>query len=244
MAEIHLEEDGSLRLVTAVRDVGVGAYTMHKQVAAEVLGVDAEIVRIHPSGTDGPYDDGVRGAKGTHIEGQAVRQATHALIEGLRKGAAAKWQVPVERVLWERGRARLKGSVKSLSLRDLARASSNHLPRGFGHYKADKPDIYSFQSMVAEVEVDKETGEVKVKNLYIAYDQTKVNNPVIHQGQIEGATIQGVGFSLMEHFIVEDGRVLTVNLGDYKIPTIRDLPPLTTCSSKQKKASAPTELNP
>ena len=62
-----------------------------------------------------------------------------------------------------------------------------------------------------------------------------VINPIIHQGQIDGAVIQGVRHSLMEYLVVEDGRVMTLSLGDYKIPTVRDVPPLTTSLVKAEE---------
>ncbi len=238
-AELFLEADGSLRLATSVRDVGVGAYTMHRQVAAEVLGVEPELVGIDPMGTEGPYDDGVRGAKGTHIEGQAVHRAATSMIEVLRRKAAEYWKVSEEEVRWEKGCARLKGGKKVLTLPELARMSNGQSLRAFGHYEAETPEIYSFQSLAAEVEVDTETGKVKVRHLYFAYDQTKVINPIIHQGQIDGAVIQGLGFPLMEHLVVEDGRVSTLSLGDYKIPTISDIPRLTTSLVKAKEGFGP-----
>jgi len=229
-AQLFLESNGSLRLVTAVRDVGVGAYTMHRQVVAEVLGVDPELVRIEVGGTDtGPYDEGVRGQRGTHVEGQAVWRAANSLMEILRDQAASRWNVETEQVRWERGQAFLTGSKRlNLSLRDLAHLSANSPPVGFGHFKAREPHNYAFQAMVAEVEVDRETGQVEVRGLNLAHDVTKIINPIIYQGQIEGAVMQGVGFTLSEHLVVEDGRVTTLSFGDYKIPTIRDLPTLTT----------------
>lgn len=238
-AELFLEADGSLRLATSVRDVGVGAYTMHRQVAAEVLGVEPEIVGIDPMGTEGPYDDGVRGAKGTHLEGQAVHRAATSLVAILRGKAAQFWKVAEDEVLWGKGRARLKGGKKILSLPELARMSDGQSLRGVGHYEAETPAIYSFQALAADVEVDAETGHVTVRRLYFVYDQTKVINPIIHQGQIDGAVIQGLGFPLMEHLAVEDGRVTALSLGDYKIPTISDIPPLMTSLVKSKEGFGP-----
>lgn len=227
-AELFLESDGSLRLATAVRDVGVGAYTMHRMVTAETLGVEAETVRIDIAGTDtGAYDEGVRGQRGTYVEGQAVLRAAQSLIKVLRQEASAFWKVPVEQIHWEKGRAVLQGTKKVLHLHDLARHSNGPL-KGYGHCKGSRPDTYAFQALVAEVEVERETGQVKVRQLYFAVDATKIINPVIYQGQIDGAVTQGLGFSLIEKLAVEDGRVTTLSLGDYKIPNIQDVPPLTT----------------
>jgi CO/xanthine dehydrogenase Mo-binding subunit len=88
--------------------------------------------------------------------------------------------------------------------------------------------ITSFCAQVAEVEVDEETGEVKVLNLVTSHDVGRILNPVGHQGQINGGIIAGLGYALMEELRVEDGRVTSLSLGDYKLPSIADLPPLQT----------------
>lgn len=238
-AELFLEPDGSLRLATAVRDVGVGAHTMHRMVTAEALGVGPESVRIDIAGTDtGAYDEGVRGQRGTYVEGQAVLRTAQSLIELLRQEAAAFWKVPVEQIRWEKGRARLGGTKKVLQLLDLARLSNGPL-KGYGHCKGARPDTYAFQALVAEVEVERETGQVRVQQLYFVVDATKVINPIIYQGQIDGAVTQGLGFSLIEKLAVEDGRVMTLSLGDYKIPTICDVPPLITSRVQAQEGPGP-----
>jgi CO/xanthine dehydrogenase Mo-binding subunit len=227
-AEISVEADGSLRLATSVRDVGVGAYTMHRQVAAEVLGVAPELVRIDVTGTDGPYDEGVRAQRGTHVEGLAVFNAASSLIDSLRREAARLWNVKPDRVQWRRGRARLKGSKKSFDLKSIARHAAEGSLRARGHSKPARPETYTYQSVVADVAVDKVTGAVKVEKLYYAIDATKIINPLIYYGHIHGGVIQGIGFSLTEHLVTEDGRVTGLSLGDYKLPTIRDIPRLST----------------
>jgi CO/xanthine dehydrogenase Mo-binding subunit len=241
-AEIYLERDGSVRLVTSVRDQGVGAYTMHRQVAAETLGIEPDRVRVEIKGTaDGPYDEGVRGARGAHVEGQAVLRAAEDFILALRKQAAACWRVEPDRVGWRAGKARLlKGrNSTSLGLDELARMIEAPL-KGYGHYKAEKkPSVYSFQAVAADVEVDAETGAARVAQLYFTYDVTKIINPVIHQGQIDGAILQGVGFSLMEEMAVDEGRVVTLSLGDYKIPNIKDAPPLATSLVQAEEGPGP-----
>jgi len=81
---------------------------------------------------------------------------------------------------------------------------------------------------VAEVAVDPETGAVQLLRLTTAHDVGQVLNPVDHQGQIEGAVMQGIGYALSEELAVEEGKVTSVSLGDYKIPTMQDIPVLHT----------------
>ena len=81
---------------------------------------------------------------------------------------------------------------------------------------------------MAEVAVDPTTGQVTVRRFTTAHDVGTIINPLGHQGQIEGGLIQGLGFALMEELLTDEGRISTLSLGDFKLPTIRDIPPLTT----------------
>jgi CO/xanthine dehydrogenase Mo-binding subunit len=227
--ELYLERDGSLRLVSGVGDQGVGAYTMHRQVAAETLGVDPDLIRIEVRDTSSaPYDQGIKGARGTHVEGTAVARASDSLAQGLRALAASVWRTDVANTEWANGRVHLKSAKKkSLGLKELAGLTEGPV-KGVGRYAGHKPDVYSFQAIVADVEVDKETGAVSVSRLYFVFDVGTVINPLIHQGQIEGGIVQGLGYALTEEMVTEEGRVMTLSLGDYKIPTVRDIPPLVT----------------
>jgi CO/xanthine dehydrogenase Mo-binding subunit len=238
-AEIFVEADGTLRLATAVRDVGVGAYTMHRQVAAEVLGVAPELVTIDVTSTDGPYDQGVRAQRGTHVEGMAVFRAASSLTEVLCRQAASHWNVKLEEVQWREGRARLKGTKKSFDLKSLAKLAGAGTLHSQGHAKPDRPHTYNYQSVVAHVAVDKATGQVHVERLYYVIDATKIINPLIFHGHIHGGVVQGLGFSLTEHLSTEDGRVTALSLGDYKLPTIRDIPELSTAIVKTNQGPGP-----
>jgi CO/xanthine dehydrogenase Mo-binding subunit len=167
--------------------------------------------------------------------------AEEDFIACLKAQAAAYWRVAAGQVEWQAGKAWLVNGrkAKNLGLDDLARMIEAPL-KGYGHYKAEKkPSVYSFQAIAADVEVDLETGAVRVAKLYFTYDVTKVINPVIHQRQIDGAIVQGVGYSLMEEMAVDEGRVLTLSLGDYKIPNIKDVPPLLTSLVRAKEGPGP-----
>jgi CO/xanthine dehydrogenase Mo-binding subunit len=81
---------------------------------------------------------------------------------------------------------------------------------------------------VAEVEVDSETGQVVLKNFTTAHSTGTVINPLTHQGQIDGGVVTAVGYALMEQLVIDQGKVITTNFGENKIPSMRDIPPLTT----------------
>lgn len=84
----------------------------------------------------------------------------------------------------------------------------------------------AFTAQVAEVSVDRETGQVKLLRFTTAHDVGRVLNPVGHQGQIDGGVMQGIGYALMEELTSEDGRVTSLSFGDYKIPSMQDIPEL------------------
>jgi xanthine dehydrogenase molybdenum-binding subunit len=88
--------------------------------------------------------------------------------------------------------------------------------------------VPAFVVQIAEVHVDVETGQLQVKRIVTAHDVGTVINPVAHQGQIEGGLVQGLGYATLEELLTENGKVLTANLGDYRIPCTRDLPALQT----------------
>ena len=99
---------------------------------------------------------------------------------------------------------------------------------------------------MAEVEVDSETGQVTLQRLVTAQDVGTIINELGHQGQINGAIVQGIGYAMMEELIVEDGRVTTPNFADYKIPTVRDIPELVTVNvpdNGDRAGSVPREVD-
>ena len=238
--ELRLERNGALRLLSGVGDQGVGAYVMHRQVVAETFGVDPEEVLIEVRDTSSaPYDQGIKGARGMHIEGQAILESSRALQERLCALAAGYWKTGSEGVSWSDGGVILEGSPDMrLSLQELAKLSEEPIT-GYGRFVGHKPDVYSFQAVVADVEVDRDTGAVAVDRLHFVYDVANIINPLIHQGQIDGGVVQGLGYALMEEIVLDDGKPTTVSLGDYKLPNVRDLPPLTTSLVQASEGPGP-----
>jgi nicotinate dehydrogenase medium molybdopterin subunit len=95
-------------------------------------------------------------------------------------------------------------------------------------YEPSRAPITSFAAQVAEVEVDPGTGQVKVKKLTTVHDSGKVLNHLTYQGQVDGGVVTGLGFALMEDSSLVDGRMAAANLGEFKMPTVADVPKLTT----------------
>jgi CO/xanthine dehydrogenase Mo-binding subunit len=100
-------------------------------------------------------------------------------------------------------------------------------------------DDYNFYAYMIEVAVDPETGEVRILDAVAAVDVGQIINPVSHQGQLEGAFVYGVGNAVMEELFEENGRMITPNLSEYKLPTQMDVPPLRTLLVKTDVGPGP-----
>jgi xanthine dehydrogenase molybdenum-binding subunit len=127
-----------------------------------------------------------------------------------------------------------------MSYGEIVRANGRALTAE-GHYgnMADGPEA-SLVAQVAEVRVDTETGEVRLQKVTTAHNTGTILNPLAHQGQIDGAVIMGMGYGLVENLAYDDsGKVLAANLGEYKIPNIRDIPELNTAILQSNFGSGP-----
>lgn len=225
-AEVLLGVDGNVTLNVGVLDQGAGVHVMQQQVVAEVLGIEPDRVCVEVKDTNhAPYHDGIKGQGATHVTGQAVSRATRALIESLKARAAVHWDIDPARLEWKEGKVWLTNERRRLDLKQLAALAPGEPGRGFAHYDGRvRPREHIFQAVIAEVEVDSESGQIEVRRLQSFHDVSVVINSLTHQGQIDGGMMQGLGMALCEEVGVEDGRVTTLSLGDYKIPNVRDVP--------------------
>jgi xanthine dehydrogenase molybdenum-binding subunit len=166
------------------------------------------------------------------MSGHAVLQAAEQMRARLISIAASLLGCDVGDAKLANGRfSAARGEKKSLSFAEVCRraADGNGDLRVRHTYEAKgRSPVAAFVVQIAEVEVDGDTGQLRVKRMVTAHDVGTVINPLTHQGQIEGGLIQGLGYAVMEEVMTENGRVLTTNLGDYRIPCIADLPALET----------------
>ena len=235
-AKVALGEDGNATLLMSLWDTGTGAHTVLRQVVGEELTIPVESVGIVVEDTDAvDFDSGSGGSRVTYTSGQAVLGAAADLREKLTAFASELLNCPQDQIRLEDGRVRADSSPgqqpHELTLTELAARSAD---AGGGPlvgectFTAPTSTVTSFCTQTAEVEVDRETGQVKVNKIVSVHDVGTVINPLNHQGQIEGGVIQGLGYALMEELTTDEGRISTLSLGDYKIPTIQDLPELET----------------
>ncbi|HEY2987967.1 MAG TPA: xanthine dehydrogenase family protein molybdopterin-binding subunit [Candidatus Binatia bacterium] len=230
-AEISAAPDGKITILTAVPDIGTGTHTLLQQIAAEVLTIAPAEVRAEIGDTETFESDAAPGgSKITNMSGHAVLAASREMRERLSAAAATLLGCAANDVKLEKGRfSTARG--KSLSFAEVCRsaAKSNGELRIRKSYEVTgRSPVAAFVVQIAEVEVDHETGQLKVKRMVTAHDVGTVINPLTHQGQIEGGLVQGLGYAVMEEVVTENGKVLTTNLGDYRIPCTADLPMLET----------------
>jgi len=228
-----VEPDGIVSLLTTYADTGTGAHTILCQMIAEVLEIPLSQVKLEVGTTDCFRSEAGTGAsRVTFVLGQAVLNAVDKLKVLLCERAAEMLRMPPEEIEFKKGRLISKGNnAKSLSLAQVAAgaiANGQPLQVESYHQETETPAEGVFTACVAEVYVDTETGQIQLRKLNTVHDVATILNPVGHQGQIDGGIMQGVGYALMEEMPMEEGRVQTLNLGEYKIPNIKDVSRLQT----------------
>lgn len=232
-AEISVSAEGKVAVLSAVPDTGTGTHTLLRQIAAELLTLSPKEIQVVIGDTETfEIDAAPGGSKITNMTGQALLQATEELRRKMASIAAPLLGCKADEVKLERGRfVVIKGSKRGITFAEVAR----HAAQGDGDLRVRKSykvkvrsAVAAFVAQVAEVEVDEETGVLKIRRLVTAHDVGTIINPLTHQGQIEGGVIQGLGYATMEEVVAEDGKVMTLNLGDYRIPCVKDIPELKT----------------
>ncbi len=228
---IKMNEDGSFQVQTGAADVGAGADTALAQIAAETLGVTLDKINLCSGDTDfTPFDVGAYASSTTIISGGAVKKAAEKVRASLLEAAAKVLDVPARKLSIAENRIRAKNGHEWL-LSEVARTilykEKVQIMESASHFNMDSPP--PFCATFAEVEVDTETGKVRVLHLVTAVDAGTAINPQLAEGQVEGAVAQGLGLALAEEMrLDESGRMINPDFLDYKIMTARDMPKLTT----------------
>jgi len=225
---VTAELDGTFTVFTVSGDQGTGLRTVLCQTAASEMGVPVDQVRCRVGNTsEVPYsvDIGFGGSRSTNIGGHAVIKACGELKTKLLAQAARMLQCSDGEVVYKAGRFwRRDNRRKSLTLREVVAAGSGPVTATVEIEVPRKGSSTSFVAQVAEVEVDPETGQVRLHRFVTAHDVGTIINPIAHQGQIDGGAMMAIGATLMEELIDDNGKITTTNLGEYKLPSIADIP--------------------
>ncbi len=242
-ATIKINEDGKALILSGEGECGQGVHTAMCQIAAEELGVPVEDVEISRADTDlTTFCLGAFASRLTYVSGNAVKNAATNVKQQLFEQAAEMLEANAADLMSRDGRIFVKGAEgKSLTVSDVARARlfrHNGAPIvGSGSFDADSvlPDstrfgnesgAYNYGAQAAQVHVDPETGQVQILQFVVASDCGTVIYPLGAEGQVEGGLAQGIGYALTEGLQIDEGRPVNPNFSDYRIPSMRDMPPL------------------
>lgn len=229
---LGLTADGRIELLTGAPDQGGGIHTALQRMAADLLSVDMARIQVTVGTTStAPNDAGLGGSRGTYLAGRALERAARDLRTRLETLAAARLGHEGSEVRLVDDRFVITDEVGETTTvpfdTALTQASIPSISGTFDSRAEGIDDaIASFVGYVAEVSVDPETGAVDVRQVTLVADVGTIINPVAHRGQLTGGFVFGLGCTMMEAIGVEDGRVTTTNLGDYRLPTSVDVPPL------------------
>ena len=238
-AWVGFEMDGSLVVRCGCPDVGGGQASSLCQIAAEVLGVSLSRISVHVSDSAlTPLAGTTTASRQLYMSGNAVLKTARELRAPLLGVAATMLGADVDAIdMEEDGVVTHDGRALPMTdvLRECARTGVPRSHLGVYHAPAGEPvDLakgsgkvfpdYTFGAHAAEVEVDTETGVVRVLRYAAAHDVGRAINPQSVEGQIEGGAVQGLGYGLMEEVVLEDGINLTTSFSTYLIPTAVDVP--------------------
>jgi CO/xanthine dehydrogenase Mo-binding subunit len=229
---LALRADGRIEVITGVTEQGSGQHTMLQRVAAATLGVRLERIAVRRANTaDALPDAGTGGSWVTRIAGRALAQAASAM----------KGQLEERSGLTLRDDAFVDAAGTSVPFASVAaQLCADGDIETTGGYAPDGPDDFSFCAYAIDIDLDRETGTVRVVDALVVCDVAEIVNPIGHQGQIDGGFAAGIGGALMEEVTLdESGKVETLSLGEYKLPTIRDMPPLRTVLVRARDAQGP-----
>ena len=242
--KLKLDFDGSIVLLTGAADIGQGSSTILVQSVAEVLGLELSRIRIVSGDSDVvPKDNGSYSSRVTFMVGNAAIDAAQNLKALLIAAAARKLDAKPGEIeclgeLYRAG-AQDKGltfnEVVTEALKDTGTITAtgiySTIPESHGGKKYRGAAIggtmgYSYSAQVVEVSVDEETGVVTVDKVWAAHDCGKALNRLTVEGQVQGSVWMGMGQALSEEAAYHHGLMLTANMLDYRVPTIKDSPPI------------------
>jgi CO/xanthine dehydrogenase Mo-binding subunit len=226
---VTIDESGKVKISSPVVDQGAGVLTVIVECVGEELQVPAaEIELIQTDSTTVPSDGGVGGSRATRVYGNAAFEGGKKAREELYAAAAQSLEVDVKELELDRGYILHKPSKRKMSFAEVIKFKGAPV-HVLGYYKsAEKSHDASVSAQICEVHVDPETGKVTLRNMVSAHTTGKVINPLMHQGQIDGGIVFGLGYALTEEINFDGGRITTTNMGEFKIPNITDIPPLKT----------------
>ncbi len=247
---VEVHTDGAVTVTTGISPHGQGHETSLAQIAAAVLRVPFDSIRVLHSDTGIlPRGEGTWGSRSLQLAGPGILKASREVVEKAKRIAAHLLEANVEDVVHEDGRIGIVGAPeRSLTWAEIATAAADppRLPEGMEPGCASSGDFeqgggtFPFGTHVAVVEVDTETGRVRLRRHVAVDDAGRILNPLLADGQVHGGLAQGIAQALFEEVLYdEDGNPLTANLMAYAMPSAAELPAYEVAHTE-----TPTPLNP
>ena len=231
--EIRVHPTGKAIARFGTKSQGQGHETTYAQILAEELGIPAAHIQIEEGDTDtAPYGLGTYASRSTPVGGAAAAMAARKVRAKAKKIAAHLLEVSEDDLEWEPGKFFIKGVPdRAATIQEIAFAAYTNYPPGLEagleavHYY-DPPNMtYPFGSYICVVDIDKGTGEVKIRRFVAVDDCGNIINPMIVEGQVHGGLTMGLAPAMYEEMIYdEDGNILTGSLMDYLVPTAVETP--------------------
>ncbi len=226
VAIVNIAGDGSATLYCGTVDMGQGSDTAMAQMVGEVLNVSAELVRVVPRDTDvTPYDMGTLGSRSLFHMGHAVRLAAEdarAKIAALRRelGEPEGSNTPLGDLF------RKKYGMQAGNIVGTGTYKPDYIPPDAQGLTTNATPFWMVAGTGVEIEIDTQTGHVRITRLINVADVGKPINPKIVETQLSGASLMQLGFSMFEKMHIDGGQIINASLADYKIPGIHDVPPV------------------
>jgi xanthine dehydrogenase molybdenum-binding subunit len=228
-AIVKLNADGSVHLLTSAADEGQGSLTVFAQIVADTLGAAIEDVSVTGPDTDvTPYDTGTYGSRQAFVGGSAVREAALKARAMLLEEAGKRLEAPPDELELQGGRAYVTASPERFIpvpdlLMDVLFGAQPRQIIGVASGEAQTSPT-SCAAQFVEVEVDTETGMVRVLKVVAVHDVGRVLHPGNVEGQIYGGIQQGIGYALTEQMLLDRGKVLNPGFDKYKMLSASDMP--------------------
>ena len=222
---IGIDEAGKVTIASAMLDQGAGAGTVLRQIVSDELQVEEHNIALVTLDTaNAPTDTGVGASRATRTYGNACYDAVVKVKQELFTVASQLLSAhPGDLKITNRGVA---SKSRHLSFGAIVKAKGTPIKVEGRYQNHEIGAEASMCAQMAEVDVDPASGEIKLRRFVSVHHTGKVLNPLLHDGQIDGSIVMGAGYALTEELLFAEGKVATLHFGDYKIPTIRDIPQL------------------
>ncbi|MCX5808349.1 MAG: xanthine dehydrogenase family protein molybdopterin-binding subunit [Proteobacteria bacterium] len=240
---IKMDDNGKVDVITGSSEIGQGSETIISQIVAEVLGINIDDINVINNDTDVcPWDVGAHASRTTFVAGNSALGAARKIKAQILEVAAKNLGEDPQSLDIKDGVVfSTKDKEKNIPLSKVLRkvhyslggrmlvAENFYDPPNENfdqNFRGNLSVSYAYGAHGVEVEVDKDTGQVKILNYIAAHDVGKAINPMLLEGQIYGGGLQGIGYALGERMIFEKGVLKNGNFLDYKMPTAKDVPPV------------------